>query len=91
MTNINKPAKPLSVAREEFCKDLFELINKSGLPAVVIQPIIAEFNTMVANAAKEQYEKEALAYKEEMAKYEKAKAEENKNEVSDAEGVQPEA
>ena len=36
---INKPVKPLSVAREEFCHSLLDLVNNSGLPAFSVQAI----------------------------------------------------
>lgn len=68
---MNKPVKPFSVAREDFCKNLLTLINESGLPPAVIQPILSDFQQMVVNAAREQYEKEHAQYKAEMEKYEK--------------------
>lgn len=69
---MNKPIKPFSVAREDFYNNLLTLINESGLPPAVIQPILSDFQQMVVNAAKEQYEKERAQYKAEMEKYEKA-------------------
>lgn len=69
---MNKPVKPFSVAREDFCNNLLTLINESGLPPVVIQPILSDFQQMVVNAAREQYEKERSQYEAEMEKYEKS-------------------
>ena len=69
---MNKPIKPFSVAREDFYNNLLTLINESGLPPAVIQPILSDFQQMVVNAAREQYEKERAQYKSEMEKYEKA-------------------
>lgn len=70
---LNEPKKPLSVAREEFCHNLLELVNNSGLPAFVIQPIFTELQTIIANASKEQYENDLKLYNEQIIEYEKRK------------------
>lgn len=74
--------KPILVARKEFADNLIKLINDSGLPLVVIQPIMDDVAENVRNTLTQQYLNEK-------ATYEKA-LEESKKEA-DAESAESEA
>jgi len=47
--------KPMSVARVEFMTALTDLINNSGLPAYVIEPIIKDTYVDVRKISQQQY------------------------------------
>lgn len=47
--------KPLTIIYEEFKQELANLINTSGLPAFIIDPVLQEFLLETRNAAKRQY------------------------------------
>lgn len=48
--------KPMSVARHEFIESLTKLINESGLPPFVIEPILGDFHSDIRLLAQQQYE-----------------------------------
>ncbi len=48
--------KPITVAYEELKQKLANLINNSGLPAFVIEPILKDFLEETKISAKRQYE-----------------------------------
>ena len=54
--------KPITVAREETKEKIAEVINTSGLPAFVIEPILNDFLIEVRNVAKYQYEHDKQQY-----------------------------
>lgn len=54
--------KPITLIREETKQQLADVINNSGLPAFVIEPILAEFLNETRMAAKKQYEIEKTQY-----------------------------
>lgn len=56
--------KPITVVREETKKNLADVINNSGLPAFVIEPILMEFLNETRIAAKRQYELEKVQYEQ---------------------------
>lgn len=47
--------KPITVAYEEFKQELADLINKSGLPAFVIEPVLQNYLNETRVAADKQY------------------------------------
>lgn len=49
------PAKPITVAQQEFISTLANLINTSSLPAFIIEPILKDMYNEVRDAAKRQY------------------------------------
>lgn len=63
--------KPSTIIYEEFKQNLAALINNSGLPAFVIELVLRDFLNETRIIAQKQY-------KEDVAEYEKAIAEENK-------------
>ena len=54
--------KPATIAIEEFKKQLAEIINKSGLPAVVIRYILVDIVNSLDQVAKIQLENDTTAY-----------------------------
>lgn len=50
------------IARAEFSQKLAELINESGLPLFVIEPVLANASTQVSAMVQQQYEQELAAY-----------------------------
>lgn len=54
--------KPITLIREETKQQLADVINNSGLPAFVIEPILVEFLNETRMAAKKQYEIEKSQY-----------------------------
>lgn len=56
--------KPLSVRKEEFESSLVQLINNSGLPAYILEPILRSYNMEVKELCRVQAERERLQYEE---------------------------
>lgn len=56
--------KPIIVAREEFRSNLANLINTSGLPIYVIEPILNDILSEVVRVSQLQYQKELQQYQE---------------------------
>ena len=54
--------KPITVAREEVKEKIADVINNSGLPAFIIEPILSDFLIEVRNVAKQQYEYDKHQY-----------------------------
>lgn len=68
--------KPMSVARADFIQDLTGLINHSGLPLFVVEPILKDFYRDVSALAKQQADRDREQYLEQLA--DRAAAEEQK-------------
>ena len=60
----NKINKPIIVAREEFRSNLANLINTSGLPIYVIEPVLNDILSEVVRVSQLQYQKELKQYQE---------------------------
>lgn len=56
--------KPMMVARQEFSEKLVELVNGSGVPLAVAEPILADILSLVRQSMQEQYEKEKKEWDE---------------------------
>lgn len=56
--------KPMMVARQEFSEKLVELVNGSGVPLAVAEPILANILSLVRQSMQEQYEKEKKEWDE---------------------------
>ena len=54
--------KPITIIREEVKQGIADIINNSGLPAFIIEPIIQEFLIEIKNVAKLQYEHDLEQY-----------------------------
>lgn len=59
--------KPITVLHEEFKQDLTNLINDSGLPAFIIEPILQSYLNEVRVIMKNQYQIDKTQYEESLA------------------------
>ena len=69
---MEKPIKPMMVAREEFAEALASLINDSGLPPVVVQPLLERAAAEMQRLAQDQYRRDFVAYRDAVQAYEQA-------------------
>lgn len=60
--------KPTLVARQEFIENLIKLINESGIPLIVIHPVLESVANDVAKAIQQQYETEKTQYENSLVK-----------------------
>ena len=72
--------KPITLVIEETKTKLAELINNSGLPPFVIEPMLNTFLQEAHVAAKRQYEIEKLQYEQALAKEEEQNEDVEKDE-----------
>lgn len=56
--------KPIIVVYEEFKQQLADLINNSGLPVFMIEPILQNYLSEVRILVKRQYESDKAQYEE---------------------------
>ena len=54
--------KPISILRMEFANSLVRLINDSGLPPYVVEPILKDVAVETGRLIKEQFEKDNAEY-----------------------------
>ena len=54
--------KPMTVKYEEFKRDLANLINNSGLPAFVVEPVLKDYLIEIKDVVKKQYETDKSQY-----------------------------
>lgn len=54
--------KPSTIIYEEFKQDLANLINNSGLPAFIIEPVLRDYLNEVRLMAQRQYQADKAAY-----------------------------
>lgn len=71
--------KPTSVVYQEFRENLVRLINSSGLPAFIIEPVLKETLDEVIKIKQTQFEKDMIAWNESL------REEENETEDSSCE------
>ena len=62
--------KPATLIREELIDDMVGLINNSGLPLFIIEPILKELYLEVKNGAQQQLESDKQQYQSFLAKSE---------------------
>lgn len=65
---MNEVTKPILVAREEFMEQLVNLVNDSGLPLVLIEPIIDGLASNIKQTIANQLVQEKENYAKELAK-----------------------
>ena len=65
---MNEVTKPTLVAREEFMEQLVNLVNDSGLPLVLIEPIIDGLASNIKQTIANQLVQERKNYAKELAK-----------------------
>lgn len=63
MSNINKP---ITVAREEFIRDLVNLINNASLPLFVIESVLKDCVLEVHQGAQQQLHTDEIMYKKQL-------------------------
>ena len=73
MQNKERIEKPTLVARQEFVENLVNLINESGLPLIIVQPILDTVREDVGRVIKQQYENEKDQYEKSIKKKKTAK------------------
>lgn len=56
--------KPITLIREETKQKLANVINESGLPAFIIEPILSDFLNETRIVAQRQYEMEKAQYEQ---------------------------
>ena len=59
--------KPSTIIYEEFKQNLAALINNSGLPAFVVEPVLKDFLNEIRIMAQRQYQADVAEYKKVMA------------------------
>ena len=64
-----EPQKPMTVAKEDFVNNLANLINNSGLPAFVIEPVMKDMYFEVRDVAKKQYQQDNEQYQSSLASF----------------------
>lgn len=64
---VNLPKKPTSVARVDFISDMANVINNSGLPAFIMEPIVKDMLLEIQSAAQKQYEHDKEQYEKTLA------------------------
>lgn len=65
---MNEIQKPITIARSEFISDITSLINNSGLPPFIIEPILKDMLYDVKLMAQRQLEQDTARYNEMIAK-----------------------
>lgn len=76
--------KPVTLVIEETKIKLAEIINTSGLPPFVIEPMLNTFLQEAHVAAKRQYEIDKLQYKQSIAKEQEEQNEDVKKDESES-------
>ena len=56
--------KPISVIYEEFKEELANLINGSGLPAFMVEPVLQDYLSEIKMIKERQYQIEKARYEE---------------------------
>ena len=59
--------KPSSIIYEEFKQDLANLINNSGLPAFIIEPVLKDYLNEIKLLAQRQYQADKVEYEKSLA------------------------
>lgn len=68
---MNEMQKPITVARAEFISDMASLINNSGLPPFIIEPVLKDMLHDVRIMAQKQLEQDTARYHEMLAETER--------------------
>lgn len=76
--------KPITLVIEETKTKLAEIINTSGLPPFVIEPMLNTFLQEAHMAAKRQYEIDKLQYEQAVAKEQEEQNEDVKKDESES-------
>lgn len=63
--------KPITVAYEDFKQDMANLINNSGLPMFMVEPVLQNYLAEVKMVIKKQYEVDKEQYEKSLQKDDK--------------------
>ncbi len=74
---MNKIQKPITVARNDFINGMTTLINESGLPPFIIEPILKDMLHDVKLMAQRQLENDTNEYQQRLAEFERTNSIEN--------------
>lgn len=77
MQEVNTINKPIMLLKDEFTNEMADLINNSGLPLFVIEPILKDILREVNVELKKQYEYEKMQYEQALMNAESAKGEQD--------------
>ena len=69
--------KPVMMLREEFIMNMSNLINTSGLPLFIIEPIVRDMLMEINVNVKKQYEMEKAQYEQAIMSSQNAEVEDN--------------
>ena len=67
---MDKPNKPITLVRSEFIDKMANLINQSGLPSFIIEPILQNFLNETRIDVQRQIEIDKAQYENELKAYE---------------------
>lgn len=67
--------KPISLKIKEFENDTVNLVNTSGLPLFVIEPILKKVLVAVQNKSEQEYQQDKLRYEQSLNEESKEKGE----------------
>lgn len=67
--------KPISLKIKEFKNDAVNLVNTSGLPLFIIEPILKEVLVAVQNKSEQEYQQDKLRYEQSLNEESKEKGE----------------
>ena len=56
--------KPISLKLKDFKNDAVNLINTSGLPLFIVEPILREVLVAVQNKAEQEYQQDKIRYEQ---------------------------
>ena len=65
--------KPITVVYEEFKQELTNLINNSGLPAFLVEPVLQNYLNETKLVAEKQYQLDKSQYEKFLAEQNKSK------------------
>lgn len=54
--------KPILMLKDEFTRSIYDHIQTSGLPLVIIEPILRDVHMDIARALQEEYKKQVQEY-----------------------------
>lgn len=67
--------KPISLKIKEFKNDAVNLVNTSGLPLFIVEPILKEVLVAVQNKSEQEYQQDKLRYEQSLNEESKEKGE----------------
>lgn len=72
--------KPITLMRQEFIENVADLVNESGLPLILVEPILRDLLEKIQASIRQQTELDKIAYE----KYLKEQEEKENTQAEDA-------